>query len=237
MKNYKALLFDLDNTLLDFSASESIALTSLYTNHFTCKTGHSFNKFRNEYHAINKRFWQQVEAEEIKPNDVNLLRFIKLLKRYNLSTDVKQIADSYENEMAHAASWYEGVEHAVIQLQKNYKLGILTNGVTHVQKIKFKNASLHGLFETLIISGEVKLAKPNKKIFDIALNDLGHEAKDVLMIGDSLQSDFQGAINAGLDFCWVSNKKGNFSRFKKSPEYIVQSVKELPELLETTVLA
>jgi len=57
------------------------------------------------------------------------------------------------------------------------------------------------------------------------------------MIGDSLQSDFQGAINAGLDFCWVSNKKGNFSRFKKSPEYIVQSVKELPELLETTVLA
>jgi putative hydrolase of the HAD superfamily len=126
---------------------------------------------------------------------------------------------------------FDGSLEIIEHLSKNYKLSIITNGLTSVQENRIRNSVIAKHFEDVVISEEISISKPNPEIFEHALKNIHHTNKNtVLMVGDSLTSDIQGGINLGIDTCWYNpNKLENNSKIM--PTYEVSKFEELEYLL------
>jgi HAD superfamily hydrolase (TIGR01509 family) len=132
----------------------------------------------------------------------------------------------------------EGAEELVRYLAKKYPLTVVTNGFVEVQYEKFDKSGLRDCFAHIVLSEEVGCQKPNPRIFEEALRMNGLQAEEVVMIGDSWNSDIQGAINAGIDQIWVNGrvKSGNEKVVGPNGEeqtatYVVQSLSEIMTIL------
>ena len=100
-----------------------------------------------------------------------------------------------------------------------------------MQRIKYKKLCISDWCKSYVISEEVGSFKPDKAIFMTALDEIKENSKDVLMVGDSINSDFKGALNAGLDFCWVNVEDKENPKGLPTPKYVVRSVTGLLALL------
>ena len=231
MQHYQTLLFDLDNTLVDFSGSEEKALDQIYRHHFR-QTG-SRHAFDNQFHLINRKLWQQVETGAISPREAGDRRFQKLISKLGSANDPNHIANRYEKALAEHTAWLPGTQATLDQLAKHYQLGIITNGLTMVQQLKYAHLNMQRWFSCYLISEQVGIAKPNPKIFKQALADLKANPETTLMAGDSLSSDYQGALNSGLDFCWINQQQKPLPNHLPKPQWIMRSVTEfkLPQPL------
>jgi YjjG family noncanonical pyrimidine nucleotidase len=227
---YQALLFDLDNTLIDFTRSEELSLQGIHENFFGEYM--EADNFKNNYHAINKALWRQVEAGRLKTADVKHERFRLLIKELRSAHDYREVAEHYENGLVEHVDWYPGVKELLTDLKENFQLGIVTNGLSSVQQAKYINLKIHELCECYVISELVGIAKPDKAIFDIALQQLNSHAHHTLMVGDSLVSDYAGAINARMDFCWINQHNASLPPNLTAPKFSVTSVHQLNEYLK-----
>ena len=122
-----------------------------------------------------------------------------------------------------------GAEDIVRYLAQRYPLTIVTNGFIEVQYEKFEKSGLRDYFAHIVLSEEVGCQKPNPRIFEEALRLNGLAAEDVLMIGDSWNSDIQGAVNAGIDQIWVNEKATNDNDAQAT--YVVKSLEEIKNIL------
>jgi 2-haloacid dehalogenase len=227
-KNYRALLFDLDNTLLDFTASENVGLEQLYIKFF--KSHMQEKAFYDHYHDVNAALWQQVEQGVLTPGDVRQRRFLSLAETANdLCPD--ELGKFYEHHLGHSAPWIDGVEKTIHQLRESYQIGIVTNGFSLVQAVKYELSGLKNWCDCFVVSESVGLAKPDPRIFEMALMQLGAMAEHTLMVGDSLNSDYRGAMNADMDFCWVNPADNSLPADFEPPQLTVKTVVELSELL------
>ena len=228
---YQTLLFDLDDTLIDFKASESSALARVYENFY--KTFVHTEAFHSHFHTINQSLWKAVEGAQLHVGHLRLKRFQMLSETLGASLEAEAVAAFYEHLLGTTASWFPQTQETLSQLGGQYSLGIVTNGLTLIQRAKYQHLALGQWFKSFVVSEEVALSKPRKEIFDIALTQLGADPARTLMVGDSLSSDYAGAMNAGLDFCWINPKRLPLPAHLPSPRFTVQSVAELPALLES----
>jgi 2-haloacid dehalogenase/putative hydrolase of the HAD superfamily len=226
---YRALIFDLDDTLFDFTVSEHIGLEHVYHMHFS---GHIERApYTDLYHAINKDLWGRVDLGELTPAQVKNLRFQQLVEKLGVDVDHLTVATTYETSLSESVIWLEGAERAIDILKRRYKLGIITNGLTNVQTAKCHLAGVFRWCQCVIISEQVALAKPDKRIFELTCERMGIEPHEALMVGDSLTADFRGALNVGMDFCWVNPARLPLPEKYPQPKFIVELVAELPKLL------
>lgn len=226
---YKTLLFDLDNTLLDFSTSESLSLDNIYNLYF--KPHLDIDAFKNHYHLINKEIWSRVELGRFTTHEVKTERFKLLGQQLQLIIKSEEIANTYEQGLVEFASWYPGVKETLLTLKNQYQIGIITNGLAEVQQGKYQLLGLKDLCDCYVVSDIIGISKPNKKIFEQALNHFNRAHTDALMIGDSLTSDYQGAINANLDFCWINSQNEKLPNDWIPPKYVIESVTQLPLII------
>ena len=124
----------------------------------------------------------------------------------------------------------DGAEELVRYLAEKYPLTIVTNGFVEVQYEKFDKSGLRDCFAHIVLSEEVGCQKPNQRIFEEALRRNGLAAAEVIMIGDSWNSDIQGAINACIDQIWVKWNPGQ-SDPDKTATCEVSNLREIMELL------
>ena len=227
-KNYRALLFDLDNTLLDFTASENVGLEQLYMTFF--KNHMQEKAFYDHYHEVNAALWQQVEVGVLTPGDVRKRRFLSLAETAN-DLCPEELGEFYEHHLGCSAPWFDGVEATLHQLRESYQIGIITNGFSLVQAVKYELSGLKNWCDCFVVSETVGLSKPDPRIFDMALMQLGAVASDALMVGDSLNSDYRGAMNANMDFCWVNPADKALPADFNPPQFVIRSVTELRGLL------
>ena len=115
-------------------------------------------------------------------------------------------------------------------MAEKYPLTVVTNGFVEVQYEKFEKSGLQDCFAHIVLSEEVGCQKPNPRIFEEALRRNGLAAAEVIMIGDSWNSDIQGAINAGIDQIWVKWNSGQ-SEPNKTATCEVSNLREIMELL------
>lgn len=226
--NYTTLLFDLDDTLLDFNASENKSLELIHTNFFSST---NLNHFKETYKGINKNLWNLVNEEKATPTDVKRERFNQLADKLQLSFDIENISYHYENMLGEYICWFAGAKELLLSLKEQYKIGIVTNGLTHVQEKKYHVCGFHELCECFLISEKIGVSKPNPLIFEQALKTLNANPHESLMIGDSLQSDFRGALNAGIDFCWINHHDAPIPATFPKPKYVCKTVSFLSEIL------
>ncbi|HET6452926.1 MAG TPA: HAD family hydrolase [Armatimonadota bacterium] len=115
-------------------------------------------------------------------------------------------------------------------LSTDNRMAVLTNGFSHHQWRKLRGAGLEGFFETVIVSGDHGIGKPDPRIFSIAMSALGLSAAEVCMVGDSLSSDIAGARTSGLRAIWV-NRDNVTPNDDAVPDAIISDLWQLPGLV------
>ncbi|ODN43102.1 YjjG family noncanonical pyrimidine nucleotidase [Piscirickettsia litoralis] len=205
MKQYRCLIFDLDDTLYNFAYGQSVALEMLYAEYFPELDDYSF--FKERYAVINRSYWQQVEAGKISVGQLSALRFAAIKAEFATQVSVDDLVESYRRVSCTQRAWCQGAEQAIALLTKQFDCALLSNGTLKDQQAKLHALGLTDVFKPVVLSDELGVSKPNQKIFQPIFNELNVEPKHCLLIGDSLTSDYQAALNVGMDFCWFNEKK------------------------------
>lgn len=222
---YSTLLFDLDHTLLDSDQSEAAAFEITMR-----AAGAEPAEVFAAYQRINRALWAGVERGEVQPADVRTLRFERLFAEVGIDADVEEMATLFVRSLGANGDLYPGAADLLTDLHGKARLGLVTNGLSDVQRARLQRLDIARHFDSIVISSEVGVTKPRPEIFDIALDQLGHPPKaEVLMIGDSLTSDIRGGSDYGIATCWYNPKARSSNGI--SVTHDIRDLSEVPALL------
>ncbi len=200
---YRYLLFDLDDTLLDFKGAEKEAIREIFQTFGIDSSDQTIDL----YSAINDAYWKRFEKGEIKRADIFEGRFITLSENINHPFDTAAVAAAYFEALSHRGNLFP---YAIPLLKecnkKGYTLAAITNGSTKPQTGRIQAANIGKYFGGgIYISEEIGHQKPQKEYFEFVLNALGNPPKsEILLLGDSLSGDIAGAKKMGIDCCFVN---------------------------------
>lgn len=224
---YSIALFDADNTLLDFTRAEHEALCEclssrgLPTDEPTVKL----------YSTINDSHWKRLERGETTRARLKVERFADFFSAVGFEGDPTVMAEDYVAALSRQAHLLDGAVELIHALHGKCRLYIVTNGITSVQKSRFGACPLAPYFDACFISEEMGCAKPEKRFFDlVAVAIEGFDPSRAIVIGDSLSSDIQGGINAGLSTCWY-NPKGIAAPAHMKINHTVTSLYEIKDII------
>lgn len=223
------LFLDLDDTILDFHKAEYIAIG---------KTLQSFGlepteQVRSRYSVINKAHWERLERKELTREEVLVGRFDTLFREYGIAADPVACARRYEDFLSVGHYFLPGVEEALEQLSKKYKLYLASNGTAKVQAGRLESANISHFFEKIFVSQEIGANKPALEYFQRCFAQIpDFDPAQAMIVGDSLTSDILGGKNAGIATCWV-NPKGQPGREDIVPDYTIRSLAELETMLQS----
>ena len=232
MGRYRILLFDADNTLFDFSRCEEEAFReTARAGGFPCT-----ESLYERYSAINDGLWKRLERREIALDFLKLERFRLLLLSMGepegdgTAERAAFLRDVYIASLGEQAILIPGAEELCRRLAPAYEMYIVTNGISRIQRSRFAKSGLAPYFRAMFVSEEIGVQKPDRGYFDAVFDALDHPPKpEVLMIGDSLTSDADGAIGYGLDFCRF-NPKG-LADEGRAITYTVKKLSEIEDIL------
>ena len=244
MKQYKAVFIDWDDTIGDFIGAAKQALQEMYDKYHLNDYFASQEEFVSLYKPHNIELWDKYGRDLVTKEYLSFDRFFYPLmhgskveerlkaksERLEVAALAEQLSEDFLNLTTAHFSLLEGAEDLVRYLVKKYPLTVVTNGFVEVQYEKFDKSGLKDCFAHIVLSEEVGCQKPNPRIFEEALRMNGISAEDVVMIGDSWNSDIQGAINAGIDQIWIRKSKDPLPE-GQSATYLVQSLSEVMEIL------
>jgi 2-haloacid dehalogenase len=231
MTTYRWLLFDADGTLFDYDKAEKSALANTFD-----QIGYPFEpQYLPEYRRINSQIWLDFEQGKITQEILKTRRFELLSEAINLPYDPRDFSTKYLANLAKGTYLVDGAKEIIKTLHQKFDLVIITNGLTRVQRPRFKESAIYPYIKEIIISEEIGAAKPDREIFDIAFERMNHPAnEEVLIIGDSLTSDIQGGNNYGIDTCWF-NPKQKTNEQAITTTFEIQKLDELFDILGLSV--
>ncbi len=229
--DYRTLLLDADGTLLDFETDMKNAFTSLYDAFFAPQRPYS-PEILACYDRCNDRWWKRLERGECTKPELYVGRFRDFLKETGLSGDPEEINRAYFSRLGQGGALLPGALDLVEKLSKKFELYIVTNGNAATQKTRLQNSGLLRYVKEYFVSEDAGAAKPDPRYFDYVFSRLPHvERGTALVIGDSLSSDIQGAVNAGLDSLYY-HPGGPVPAGEKPPyTYEAASYEEIGRLL------
>ncbi len=201
---YTHLLFDLDNTLMDFDKSERVAFFETMGR----LSIEADEAVFSSYKQINSALWKRLEQGTIDKNIIEKIRFNKFFEHCNIEQPTQDAGEIYHECLAKYSFVIDGAEQLLQNLSSHAKIVIVTNGIKSIQTPRLANSGLNKYFSNIFISEEIGFNKPDKRFFDVVFDEIGKEhKKSSIVIGDSLSSDMKGAHNSGLDSCFYNPKK------------------------------
>jgi putative hydrolase of the HAD superfamily len=252
IKTIKTILFDLDDTLIverksaEESFRETIASTKIKLD-YDLFAESIFKTAKEEWYKLPtidfclrigisswEGLWGDFTGEGIYFSHLRQLaakyRFDvwnNHLKKFGIEDEklALQLGEDFKRIRNTKHVLFEETIEILNQLKNRYQLGLITNGAPDIQWKKINGGRLASIFETIIISGEHGFAKPDSRLFEIALKRLNTVKESTVMIGDSLEKDIQGAHDFGLKTIWV-NRKGITDEFTTS-DYEVSDLSQL----------
>ncbi|WP_010300192.1 YjjG family noncanonical pyrimidine nucleotidase [Kurthia senegalensis] len=226
MKKYTHVLFDIDNTILNFDATEEVALSIILE-----KYGPTLDQERlhRTYQKINRSLWRAYEKNEMTKEQLLHTRFFETFYIYDIRVDGEALANEYQQLLAKGKDPVIGAQK-VLDTLKNIPKYIVTNGVQHTQRSRLQNVGWTSYFEAIYISEEIGYHKPQIEFFDTVFERSPEIVKETtLIIGDSLTSDIQGGITAGIDTCWINfHHEENTTAIQ--PTYTMETLEEVLQL-------
>jgi putative hydrolase of the HAD superfamily len=212
---YKHLFFDLDHTLWDFERNSAECLADIYET-FDLKGLNISNleTFQKEFSVVNRHQWSLLEKNLITHEDLRRRRFQETLE--NLG--VKDLKKSFGLE----------INEYFLELLPKYELHIISNGWQDIQVNKMKSSEIHHYFGEIITNELAGTRKPDRRIFDYAIDVTKANLVESLMIGDNYEADILGAINVNMDTVFYN--PDNISTGQK-PTFDINKLVELKEIL------
>jgi YjjG family noncanonical pyrimidine nucleotidase len=220
--NITDIFFDLDHTLWDFDVNSELAFESIF------KKEHpsiEIKDFIEKYVPINQACWKLYRYDKITHEE---LRYNRLKHTFDAldypvsDVQIESIAHDYIMVLPENNRLFDGTIEVLEYLEKKYNLHIITNGFAEVQYKKINNSNIGSFFKTITNSEMAGVKKPNPIIYEYALNLAQAKKGNSIMIGDCLEADVQGALDAGLDAIYFNEKN--------SP--VAQHIKQVNHLLE-----
>ncbi|HTH30045.1 MAG TPA: YjjG family noncanonical pyrimidine nucleotidase [Lacibacter sp.] len=229
---YRHIFFDLDHTLWDFDANAMETLADVYKALDLQAAGiNDFNLFCKHYLHHNAILWDRYHHGYISADDLKWKRMWRTLLEFkNGSEELARKMSGYFLDVLPTKQNLFPHTHEILGhlKEKQYKLHLITNGFEKTQWRKLDNSKLGHYFEEVITSEGSNSVKPNKEIFEYALRITGAELNQSIMIGDNLDADIRGAINAGMDSIFVNHIKAELRNVK--PTYVIYHLRELEEI-------
>ena len=197
----KFIFLDLDDTILDFHRSEAVALR---------KTLQSLNVNPTDeviarYSAINLAHWKALERKELTRGEVLTGRFRQLFEELGMNVSPNVAQSLYEKNLSESHFFIDGAPRLLMTLSQKYPLYIASNGTTLVQTSRIANSGIGRYFKDVFLSEQLGADKPQIEFFERATGQIeGYNPEEAIILGDSITSDMQGGINAGMHTCWFN---------------------------------
>ncbi len=227
---YKYLLWDVDGTLLDFEYSMRVSLYKSLK-----KIGvEATEEMIDRYSQINDRWWKRLERGEVTKAQLLPGRFIDLFAEFGIQCDdVNAYLKDFQENLGREYRIIENAAEVCAELKaQGYHQFVVTNGVSRTQQNKLQLSGLTEYMEEVFISEQLGAPKPQKEFFDVCFEKIAQkypdfEKSETLIIGDSLTSDMQGGINAGIGTCFYNPGGADTGELKVSSQ-----IAKLEEIFE-----
>lgn len=225
---YKILLFDLDDTLLDFGANEADSLNKLFE-----QNGYDFtDELFQVYNSVNKALWADYENGRIPLDDVLYSRFSETMLKLGKVVDGVEWDSMYRELLGCGCQLMEGALEVCRSLSETHRLFIITNGITKTQLKRIRQSGLSVYFEDVFDSQSIGFQKPSREFFEYVMKHIkDFRPEEALVIGDSLNTDIKGGSLSGIDTCWI-NSKSQKGAAEIQSTYTISSLTELPDILK-----
>jgi len=225
---YEWLLFDADGTLFDYNKAELLALKGTFKD-FDVKFSDSYLQ---TYRQINNGLFKDFEKGLVSSLELRTKRFELLFSEYNIELGILDFSNKYLKKLSENSMLLDDALQTISKLYPDFKMLLVTNGLSDVQRPRFDNSKIKDCFEDIIISDEVGVAKPSTAFFDIAFKTMDKPDKnDVMIIGDSLSSDMAGGINYGIDTCWY-NSQNDKNEHNINVTYEIHDLHEILKIVD-----
>ena len=220
--NITDVFFDLDHTLWDFEKNSALAFETVFKMQ---KMSVNMNDFLQFYVPINLKYWERYRKDEISQKELRLGRLKETFDLLEFPIEDQSIlilSEQYIHYLPKYNHLFEGTIEILEYLNLKYNLHIITNGFSEIQENKLNNSNITHYFKTVTNSEMVGVKKPNALIFEYALGLAKAKKESSIMIGDCIEADVQGALDAGLDAIF----------FNGNNKVVADNIKQVNHLLE-----
>jgi 2-haloacid dehalogenase len=196
---YTTILFDSDNTLLNYSKSEALALKTALKSHGIKPS----NSIVGKYREINDELWRQHEKGLVGKTELGVIRYQKLFEFLGENINAKEFNDEYMNNLSKNSYQVKGAISLLKKLtQMGVKCYIVTNGTAWIQEKRLGSSPIIKYISDTFVSEVAGHSKPDKRYFDYCFSRIENLDKSkTLLVGDSPSADILGAVNSGIDCC------------------------------------
>lgn len=220
MNNTEAVIFDLDNTILDRTRTFSRFTHTLIGTYF----GH-IERTQPIYDTI-----ILLDQDGYKDKSELFAELIAELP-WQETPEVAELLEFYEKEYIHNAVLMHRAREVIAHVRAKYRTGLVTNGKTSIQYGKIDRLGIRNEFDVIIVSEEAGVKKPDRKIFEMALLKLRLPPEACIFVGDHPIKDIEGAARAGMETIWVKVNQPWQEGLAAKPRHTIHQLEELLELL------
>ncbi len=231
----QTLFIDLDDTIWDFKANSIWSLRQVYGEFSLDRVFPRYEQFQSLYMEANHALWEEYHHNRVTKDFLIVERFARPLRQAGsaLSNDMDFIMSLNRRYLDVLACQKRLVPGAVDLLDyltgKGYPLYILSNGFAEVQSRKLHSSGIDRYFKRLILSDEIGITKPDRRLFDYALQVVGADAADTLIVGDNYDADILGAMHAGWRAIYFNRDRLPVTG--EQPDYEVSELAQLKSIL------
>jgi 2-haloacid dehalogenase len=221
---HKLFLFDLDDTLLDFKASEQLSFTLMMQ---ALNVAHGLPALFLRYQAINLALWRAFEMGSVSKDFLKVERFRKTFSEHGLELDPEAASGLYLESLSETVVLIDGAVRLCEALAGCGEVGIITNGVEAIQNQRIAKSGLRDHISFISTSEACGHAKPDVRFFEYAAQMARPFAKhEAVIIGDRLDADILGANRYGIESCWF-NPERLANESAAVPTYEVDSLHQI----------
>lgn len=230
MSKYKHIFFDFDNTLWDFTYNSKESLKEIFDKYNFAQDFENFDNFYQQYEKNNEELWALYREGNISKDSLTARRFLFASeKRRHNELSSLQINSDYLSFTTQKTKVIEHAIHLLKYLQDKYIINILTDGFFEVQMVKLRTSKLSSFISNIITAEEVGHLKPNKELFEFAMDACDAKPEESIMVGDNYSTDIVGAHYAGMDQIFFNREKK--ANFEVIPTFTVTTLKEIMNIL------
>jgi len=228
---YRHLFFDLDHTLWDYNANARLSLSELYQEMQLERSGvNDFELFYDSYIRHNEILWDKYRKGIIKADELRWKRMYLSLMEFRQADEKlsQKLSERFMELLPTRTILFPGTVSTLEYLtEKGYRLHLITNGFEETQHSKLRHSGINHFFAEVITSEGSNSIKPKREIFEFALRKTAALHHQSIMIGDSIEVDIIGAMNAGLDQVYVNHLCTDCDI---NPTYTIRSLLELSRI-------
>lgn len=229
--NIKAVLFDMDHTLIKHTWQFRDIPTAVHQRFERELYPVTADAFFETYWSKNVDLWYMMMDGIIDGNTAQLYSYINTLRTLEKDTNLApQMADAWLDIVLSEVVLFDDTLSVLEALRSHFSLGIVTNGFSHIQRAKLNHFQLDNWVDFSLVSEEEKSHKPDTRIFEIALEKAGNIAPhEAVFVGDNPNTDIKGAIDAGIHAVFIATNGA-------TPPANVPSINRLSDLFSLLVL-